>query len=354
MDWTPMTLIHRAAVSAPLPEDDTGDPREPVNRLARDLRTSPQGLSGTEAARRLAVHGANELVRTAGRSWWRELLAQVVHPLALLLWVAAGLAAVSGSPQLAVAIVVVIVLNAGFAFWQESQAERAVEALRGFLPEQVWAVRDGRRTRVPARELVRGDLVALDEGQRVPADARLVGGAVEVDTSALTGESYPVARSADAVDDADRLLDSPVLVFSGSSCTAGSATAIVFATGAHTELGRIAALSQRVREEPSPLERQVRRVAWLIAAVAVGAGAAFLPIGLLAGLTLPAAAVFAIGLLWRTSRRACCPRSRSRWRRECARWPPAAPSSSGCRRSRRWGRPPPSAPTRPAPSPPTG
>ncbi|NYJ08752.1 cation-translocating P-type ATPase [Petropleomorpha daqingensis] len=292
-----MTLTHRTAPAPVAGPDDVGDPREPVTRLLRDLRSTAQGLSATEAARRLVVLGPNELARAARRPWWRSVLTQVVHPLALLLWVAAALAAVSGSTELAVAIVVVIVLNAGFAFWQETQAERAVEALQGYLPDEVWAVRGGARVRVAARELVRGDLIALEEGQRVPADVRLVGGALEVDTAALTGESYPVARSADAVDDAGRLLDSPVLVFSGSAVTAGTATGLAFATGAHTELGRIAALSQRVDAEPSPLERQVRRVAWLIAAVAVGAGLAFLPIGLLAGLTLTTAAVFAIGLL---------------------------------------------------------
>ena len=304
---TPLHAVHRHAPAPRRPPGDTGsgdgttagttDPREPVTRLLRDLRSSAGGLSRTEAARRFTVVGANELTRTARRSWWGELLAQVVHPLALLLWVAAVLAAVTGSMQLAIAIVAVILLNAGFAFWQESQAERAVEALRGYLPDEVWTLRDGHRSRVPARELVPGDVVVLDEGQRVPADARLIDGALEVDTAALTGESFPVGRSADAVDDATRVLDSPVLVFSGSECTAGTARAVVFATGAHTELGRIAALSQRVTTEDSPLERQVKRVAWLIAAVAVGAGIAFLPIGLLAGLSLAAAATFAIGLL---------------------------------------------------------
>ncbi|WP_197029038.1 cation-transporting P-type ATPase [Blastococcus sp. URHD0036] len=288
----------RAATRVPAPQPTMeADPREPVTRLLRDLRSGEDGLSATEAARRLVTVGPNELPTIARQPWWSELIAQVVHPLALLLWVAALLAAVSGSPQLAVAIVVVVLLNAGFAYWQESQAERAVEALRGYLPDVVLTWRDGHHAHVPARELVPGDLVALEEGQRVPADVRLITGALEVDTAALTGESFPVARSADAVDDASRLLDSPVLVFSGSACTAGSATAVVYATGAHTELGRIAALSQGVREESSPLERQVRRVAWLIAAVAVGVGAAFLPIGLLAGLSLSAAAVFAIGLL---------------------------------------------------------
>ncbi|WP_040800920.1 cation-translocating P-type ATPase [Nocardia higoensis] len=273
------------------------DPREPVAALLRDLRTTPQGLTGREAARRLQVYGANELPQRRGGNLWSALARQLVHPLALLLWGAAGLAAVSGSPVLSAAIVVVVILNATLAFWQENQAEHAVEALGRFLPQQVWALRDGERSRIPVPEVVRGDVLLLEEGERIPADARLVAGTVEVDMSALTGESVPVTRSIDLVDTADRAVDSPALVFSGTLCTGGAARAVVHGTGVHTELGRIAALSQRVPREPSPLERQVRRVAWLIAAVAVGVAAAFLPLGLLAGLTPAAAFLFAIGLL---------------------------------------------------------
>ncbi|GAA5152243.1 MULTISPECIES: cation-translocating P-type ATPase [Amycolatopsis] len=281
--------------AAPVPDDI--DPREPAAALMRDLRTGSAGLGEREAARRLELYGPNELPQRRGRRWWVSLGKQFTHPLALLLWLAAVLALVSGSTSLGIAVFVVIVLNAVLAFWQESQAEHAVEALGRFLPQQVWVVRDGHRTRVPVRELVRGDLLVVEEGERVPADARLVDGAVEVDMSALTGESNPVPRSASAADDADRTLDSPVLVFSGTVCTGGEGRAVVHGTGVHTELGRIAALSQRVRQDESPLERQVRRVAWLIAAVAVGAGVAFLPLGLVAGLSLGAAFLFAIGLL---------------------------------------------------------
>jgi calcium-translocating P-type ATPase len=273
------------------------NPREPVSMLLRDLRSDPTGLTIREAARRLQVHGPNELPQRGSRRWWKELVRQFTHPLALLLWVAAVLAVVSGSTQLSIAILVVIVLNAGLAFVQEQQAEHAVEALSQYLPQQAWVIRGGHRYHIPARELVRGDVLVIDEGERISADARLLSGSIEVDMSALTGESVPVPRNADVLDEAKRALESPVLVFSGTVCTAGSARAVVHATGAHTELGRIAALSGRVRSEESLLEGQVRRVAWLIAAVAVGAGAAFLPLGLVAGLTLPAAFVFAIGLL---------------------------------------------------------
>ncbi len=279
------------------PERAAVDPREPVAALLRDLRTTPEGLSGREAARRLRLYGPNELPRRSEHHWWTALGRQFVHPLALLLWVAAGLAFVSGAVPIGIAVIVVVILNAVLAFWQESQAEHAVAALGAFLPRRVTVIRDGASIAIPVLDVVRGDVLVLEEGERIPADARLVDGTVQVDMSPLTGESNPVTRSAAELDRADRSVDSPVLVFSGTLCTAGAGRAVVHGTGVHTELGRIAALSQRVRQEPSPLERQVRRVAWLIAAVAVAVGAAFLPLGLLAGLSLSAAFLFAIGLL---------------------------------------------------------
>ena len=273
------------------------NPAEPLALLLAHLRTSPDGLSEREVRRRLEVYGPNVLRRRGRRLWTRALLRQFVHPLALLLWVAAVLAYIAGTPVLGAAIVAVIVLNAGLAFAQEQQAERAVEALRGFLPPHAAVLRDGRRTTVRAEELVPGDVLVIDEGDRISADARLLSGAVEADVSALTGESQPVSRQADPSAVHVRLIDAVDVVFSGTSCVAGTARAVVFATGTHTELGRIAALSERVTTEQSPLERQVRRVAWLIAVVAVGVGAAFLPLGTLAGLPLQDAFVFAVGLL---------------------------------------------------------
>jgi calcium-translocating P-type ATPase len=273
------------------------DPLAPLGQLFRDLRSSPSGLSGREAARRLATAGPNELARRGGRRWPGELARQFTHPLALLLAVAAVLAWVSGIPPLAVAITAVIMLNAGFAFAQEMQAERAVEALAEFLPERAGVVRDGAQQVIEARLLVPGDVLLIEEGERICADARLISGAVEVDVSTLTGESVPVTRSAAAVARAVPLLQAEEVVFSGTACTGGEARAVVTATGMATELGRIAALSQRAGQDESPLEHQVKRVAWLIALVAIGAGLAFLPVGLAAGLSLAAAASFAIGLL---------------------------------------------------------
>jgi calcium-translocating P-type ATPase len=274
----------------------TPDPLEPEERLFRDLRSRPTGLGEREAERRLAQYGPNEIVRRGRRRWWRDVVAQLAHPLALLLWAASVLAWFAGTPILAGAIVAVVLLNAVFALLQERQAESAVEALAAFLPDQIAVLRDGRRKLVDARLLVPGDVIVLEEGDRVPADARIVEGGLQVDTSALTGESVPVTRGAGEPESA-LLLEARDLVFSGTSCTGGRARALVFATGMRTELGRISALSERVGREESPLEHQVRRMAKLIALVAVVVGLAFLPLGLLAGLPFDEALVFAVGLL---------------------------------------------------------
>jgi calcium-translocating P-type ATPase len=272
------------------------NPLAPERELFRDLRSGPGGLSVREAERRLVGYGANEIVRRGRRRWWREVALQLTHPLALLLWAAAGLAWLAGTPVLAGAICGVILLNAVFALFQERQAERAVEALAAFIPNEVTVIRDGRRQAVPARELVPGDIVILTEGDTVPADGRLVSGRMQIDTSALTGESVPVTREA-GEPETDVRLEARDLVFSGTSCTGGEARVLIFATGMQTELGRISALSERVEREQSPLEEQIRRVAKLIAFVGIAVGLAFLPLGLLAGLPFADALVFAVGLL---------------------------------------------------------
>jgi calcium-translocating P-type ATPase len=274
------------------------DPNERIELLLRDLRASRSGLSAREADRRLLATGPNELQRRGRRRWPGELARQFTHPLALLLWGAAALAAIAGIVAVAIAVVVVIFVNAIFAFAQEQQAERAVEALREYLPARATVLRDGEVATIEARRLVPGDVLLIAEGDRISADARLVEGAVEVDMSTLTGESATAMRSAGLLDTDRPLIQSRDLVFSGTNCSGGEARALVFATGMQTELGRIAALSERAEPEASPLERQVRRVAWLIAAIALLSGIAFVPVAtFVTGLPVGDAVVFAIGLI---------------------------------------------------------
>jgi calcium-translocating P-type ATPase len=274
------------------------DPEEAADRLLRDLRSAPEGLSTREAQRRLLQYGPNTLQRRHKRRWPGELARQFTHPLALLLWLAAGLLLIVGSNVVAAAVVLIICLNAAFSFVQELQAERAVEELAKYLPQRARVERDGTVAEIDATQLVPGDIVLIQEGDRIAADVRLLNGAIEVNMSALTGESVPALRSAAMVDVNVPLLSAHELVFSGTTCTGGEARGVAFATGMATEIGRIAALSQRVKPDPSPLERQVRRVAWLIAAVSVMLALSFIPVATLAAhLTLINSLVFAAGLL---------------------------------------------------------
>jgi len=287
------------AMAPPAPAPGAAvDPREAQDALLRDLRSGPHGLSQREAERRLVQYGRNELVRRGSRRWPRELARQFTHPLALLLTAAALLAVAGGIAVLAAAIAAVILLNALLAFVQERQAEAAVEALQGYLAPHAQVVRDGGHHMIDATDLVPGDLIVISEGDRVAADARLLDGSLEVDLSALTGESVTAFRSPEPPAPGTPLLECADLVFSGTSCTGGDAHAIVFATGMLTQLGRVAALSERVQADESPLQVQVRRVATLIAVIAIVVGAAFVPIGtVIAGLPLADAVTFAIGLL---------------------------------------------------------
>jgi magnesium-transporting ATPase (P-type) len=232
------------------------DPTEAVELMLRELKTSSTGLSSREAERRLIQYGPNELSRRGGRRWPRELARQFTHPLALLLTAAALLAWIAGIIAVALAIVLVILINAAFAFVQEMQAERAVEALAEFLPAHANVMRDGQHQEIEARQLVPGDILLIEEGDRISADARLLSGGIEVDASTLTGESIPVFRAADLYDRGVPLLQARELVFSGTTCTEGEAKALVFATGIKPS----SAGSPRCRSEsPARRARSSRR-----------------------------------------------------------------------------------------------
>ncbi len=292
---SPVAAHHSAQPSG---EELGLDVEESVDFLLRDLRTSRDGLSSAEAQRRALQYGPNELKRHEGVNWPKEVWAQFTQPLALLLWLAAALEFAISSATIGIAIVVVILINAIMALAEERQAERSVEALSAYLPQRTATVRDGHLATVDVSELVPGDIVLFEEGERVPADARLIEGSLELDMSALTGESQPVLRAAELTDVSVPRLEARDLAFMGATCTEGEARGVVFATGMHTELGRIASMSQRAHVEQSPLEREVRRLSWLIAAIAVTLAILFVPISHFgAGLSLKDSVVFAVGLL---------------------------------------------------------
>jgi len=259
------------------------------------------GLNKAEVAERLARYGHNTLPRLRRRAWYLELAANFIHLFALLLWAGAGLAWVAGMPQLAWAIIAVILINGLFSFWQEYQAERAAEALEALLPRQVTVRRDGQAQLVPTSEVAPGDLLLLSEGEATPADARLISAErLRLDVSSLTGESRPIPRTVESIGAAPDAGAATLsnMVFAGTTVASGRGEAVVFATGANTEFGRIAQLTQSQDERPSPLQRELKRVTRVVTILSLGLGIAFFVIGVnLGGLSPTAGFLFAIGII---------------------------------------------------------
>jgi P-type Ca2+ transporter type 2C len=289
------------APSLPAPATPvTVDACSPSEALAL-LGSGPSGLDADEAASRRLTVGPNRLVTDPPPRLGRRFLGNLTHLMAVLLWVAGGLALLARLPQLAVAVWVVNLLNGAFSTWQEHRAQRAVEALRALLPNEARVLRGGVERRVDAVELVPGDVLLLGEGDRIGADARVVESYdLRVDQSALTGESRAVRRTAaPLVGDGPRSPAERVnAVFAGTTVASGRGRAVVTATGMTTEFGAIAGLTRATPVELSPLQRELVTVSRTVALIAVGMGLFFLVLAqLLTPLPLVAGLIFALGMI---------------------------------------------------------
>ena len=260
----------------------------PADDVLRRLGSGEGGLAGPEAARRFREHGPNVFRVAEPASAWRILLAQLRSVIVALL-VGAGLIAMLFGDHLdAAAIGAVLVLNVGIGFVTELRANRAMEALLGLEVTRARVVRDGRSREIDASELVPGDVIQLEAGQTVPADARLVD-AVElrVMEASLTGESLPVDKRADAVLDADVPLSERVtMLYKTTTTVAGRARAVVVATGMATEVGRIGELAGAVIDEATPLERRLDALGRRLAGVAIAVAVLVALLGLRQGIPL--------------------------------------------------------------------
>ena len=293
---------HRAAIgpaASEAPLSLQAAARLESQALMRLLRTREEGLSAEEAAAILQLVGPNRLPRPADRSIVWRLISQLTHFFAMMLWIAAALAAIGGMPQLAIAIVLVVLINGVFSFAQEERASKAAAAILELVPVAADVMRDGRRTRVDAEVLVPGDIVLLREGDRISADARLITtDELLVDASTLTGESVPVARTASPLDsDPEPLSGAEDLVFAGTHVVAGSATAIVLRTGSTTMLGGIARMTGSVVRRPTPLQLDLHRTVKIVAAFAVSAGLVFFCVSLWLGSPARDGFLFAVGVI---------------------------------------------------------
>ncbi len=254
-----------------------------------------QGLDAGEVASRRARHGRNSLPEAPPRPVWRIVLRQFKSPLIYILLVAALLAVVLGHLGDAGVILAVVVVNALIGSFQEGSAERSMAALRSLAALRVRVLRAGSEQVVEASDLVPGDLLLLAAGDAVAADARLVEAVqLQLAEAALTGESVPVAKSPAAVPEASGLADRHCMVYSGTLVTAGRARALVVATGVHTEVGRIAGLTERAEEPQTPLERRLESFGRLLVVAALVLFVVVVALGFARGLPLAEVLMVAI------------------------------------------------------------
>lgn len=232
------------------------------------------GLTADEVVRRRALHGPNEIASTGGRSRLAIFIKQFRSVLVALLIVAAALSAAFGQWAEALAVLMVPVLNAFIGYFTELRATRSVESLRRLGTTLVTARREGSLLRIPSTEVVPGDVLLIEAGDVVAADARVLRASrLQVDESPLTGESLPVAKDSAAVRAEAALHERSCALYKGTAVTRGSAELLVFATGMKTELGRISALTEAAEAESTPLEKRLdalgRSLIWVTALVAV-------------------------------------------------------------------------------------
>ena len=224
------------------------------------LKTDPeQGLSSSEGQLRLVEHGPNELVERGLKSPWLILWEQLTAVMVVILIIAAVISALMGDYKDAIAIASIVIMNAVLGFTQEYRAEKAIAALKKLAVPLVRVRRDGQVREISARDLVHGDILLLEAGNAVPADARLIEYAnLRTQEAALTGESEPVEKQ-EAVLHGDKLAlgDRCNMVYMGTTITYGRGTAVVTETGMNTELGKIAEMIQTVEREPTPLQRRL-------------------------------------------------------------------------------------------------
>lgn len=242
------------------------------------------GLSTAEAARRLAAAGANALKREASRPAWRRLVAQYLSPLISLLAAASVVSAALGGVVDAIAIAAILLINGLVGFFQEYRAERAVLALRSLTAPRARVLRDGRASVIPAAQVVPGDILLLEAGDVIAADARLREvNALQTGEAALTGESTPVEKALTRTEPGAALAERHDCVFMGTSVTYGTGVAEVFATGASTELGKIAHLLSTAEDTATPLQRRLARVSHILIYLCLGVVALVALAGLLRG-----------------------------------------------------------------------
>lgn len=267
------------------------------------LKSSELGLSEEEALKRLKENGYNRIEEVRKKSLLKIFIAQFTHFLAILLWIAFGLCMLSeylhpgqGMLHLGLAILGVIFINAIFTFIQEYKAEKTIEELKKLLPFIIKVMREGNIREIPSEEIVLGDILILREGDKVPADARLIEtNNLQINDALLTGESEAKTKNSKEFD--GDFIKSPNLVFAGSFVEKGVGKALVYASAMKTELGKIAHLTKEVPETRSPLQEEIKRLSKIVSIIALAIGIFFFLLGIIIDTTFWKNFLFAVGII---------------------------------------------------------
>jgi Ca2+-transporting ATPase len=289
---TPHAHPHAAHESAALASSSqAASHRETAEAVVKTLGTDAMhGLSQAEAKRRLEQYGPNRLKSAPETPWWTRLLEQFENFLVIILLVAVVISMIewllqdpreTALPYEAIVIMAIVVLNAMLGFIQESRAEKSVRALMALAAPEATVVRDGERQRVATHEIIPGDIVLIEAGDKIPADARIIEVAnLQTDEAPLTGESVPVSKDVKPIDGDVGIGDRRNMLYSGTVATYGRGRAIVVATGMGTEVGRIAGLLEAAEKQPTPLQQELDRTGKRLSIIMLGICAVVFAAGL--------------------------------------------------------------------------
>lgn len=274
-----------------------------LSELLQKLYVDQNGLSEQEAASRLKECGANILKETGKESVITQYLRQFRNLFAILLTVGSLLAFIGeyldpgqGNLYIGIALAGVVIINGTFTFIQEYQAEKTMESFRQLLPPHARVLRDGKVRDILASELVIGDIILLEEGDKVPADGRLIEtNNLKVDNSAITGESEPQLRSLECTH--PNMLESRNMVFSGTLVQSGNGKAILFRTGQNTQIGSLATLTQHTSNVDTPIRKELNHFIKVISAIAIFLGVSFFILAFILQNVFLASLIFAIGII---------------------------------------------------------
>jgi sodium/potassium-transporting ATPase subunit alpha len=274
-----------------------------LDELFRRLKSSDSGLKEDEAVRRLAEYGANVLEEIGKESLLNKYLKQFWNFFSILLTVGSMLAFIAewlspgqGNIYIGIALLVVVILNSTFTFIQEYQAEKIMASFRQLIPPKAKVLRNGKTKEILASEIVAGDVILLEEGDKVPADGRLIEeNSLKVDNSPITGEAEPQLRSLECTH--PDILECRNMVFSGTLVQTGNGKAIVFGTGANTQIGRLATLTKRTSSVETPLKKELNSFIKVISLIAILLGISFFFVGFFVQDTFLLNLIFAIGII---------------------------------------------------------